>query len=339
MLKSLLFVGITVFLLNSKTFPQSDLDSGYYFLNKGNTAKASQIFENHIKDNPKNNKIRLQLGYIYYNQRKFDKSLRHFEYVGKHASDPADLETSKSAVFVIREELTYVAPRSFDMYFHNYYDSYQENYIANFIGHYNFRIAKNFYTGLYVDLYTDSRSKPGLIYNDRFVELGGFLKYNIMKNLFLEFRVGYTRQVNTDTSQINIKPLLVYFNRFGEAKIYVSRKSATKTSLYLDLYYAAMYDLKYKNTFLQAVLQEVLRFHTGGYSYFESYLIQNGQFDSRRLDYNNFLEVGSGLRYHPNLIYFPILFVEPTYKVYVQGSRKNSFQVKVGFQFIFKTKL
>jgi hypothetical protein len=171
------------------------------------------------------------------------------------------------------------------------------------------------------------------------VELGGFLRYNLLKNLFIEFRLGYVREIDIDTSKINFKPLLVYFTRFGEAKVYVGRKSASKTSLYLDLYYAAMYDYKFKNAFLQTTFEEVMRVHTGGYSYMESYLVQRGQFDSRRLDYNNFAEFGTGLRYHPNLAYFPSLFIEPTFKVYFFGSVKNSFQVKAGFQFIFRTPL
>jgi hypothetical protein len=66
------------------------------------------------------------------------------------------------------------ARTSLDLYFYNFYDSYQDNYIANFVGHYNFKIAPQFYTGFYVDLYTDTRSKPELIYNDRFIELADF---------------------------------------------------------------------------------------------------------------------------------------------------------------------
>jgi hypothetical protein len=46
----------------------------------------------------------MQLGYIYYDQRKLSQSLRHFQYVGKHSNDPADVEKSRSASFVIKEE-------------------------------------------------------------------------------------------------------------------------------------------------------------------------------------------------------------------------------------------
>jgi hypothetical protein len=338
--KSVVCAVVFFFIFIKFSFSQSsNLDSGYYFLKQGNRNLASKIFENHLKENPKDNKIHLQLGYLYYDQGKLSKSLRHFEYVGRHSTDASDVEKSRSASFVIRDELAGVAKSSLDLYFYNFYDSYQDNYIANIVGHYNFKIAPQFYMGFYLDVYTDTRSKPELIYNDRFVELGGFFRYNFLKNLFLEFRIGYTREIDLDTSRINLKPMLVYFNRLGEAKVYTGKSSSSKTSLYLDMYYAAMYDYKFKNAFLQTAFQEVLRFGTGGYSYIESYLVQYAQFDSRKLDYNNYAEVGTGVRFHPNIIYFPRFFVEPTYKVYFYGERKNSFQLKAGFEFIYRTPL
>jgi hypothetical protein len=330
---------IFIFLTKFSFSQSSNLDSGYYYLNQGNKKLATQIFENYLKENPKDTKIHMQLGYIYYDQRKLAKSLKHFDYVGRHSTNPSDVEKSRSAALIIRDELASTAKRSIDLYFYNFYDSYQDNYIANIVGHYNFRIAPQFYTGFYLDLYTDTRSKPELIFNDRYVELGGFLRYNLLSNLFLEFRVGYTREIDLDTSRINIKPMLVYFNRLGDAKVYVNRRSSSKTSLYLNMYYAAMYDYKFKNAFIQSAFQEVLRFGISGYSYMENYLVQYAQFDSRKLDYNNYVEVGTGIRYHANVPYFPVLFVEPTYKVYFFGDRKNSFQLKVGFEFIFRTPL
>ncbi|HEY3249862.1 MAG TPA: hypothetical protein VGK25_01980 [Ignavibacteria bacterium] len=317
----------------------SKADSGYYYLNQGNKTLAAKYFELHLKDNPRDTKTRLQLGYIYYDQKKLGKSLKHFDYVGKHSTSSLDVEASRSAAFVIREELALNAKRSLDIYFYSFYDTYQENFIANLIGHVNFRIAKNTYTGFYLDVYTDTRSRRDLVYNDRFVELGGFLRYNFLKNLFFEFRIGFAHQLNQDSNSINLKPMLVYFNRLGNAKVYSSGKSSSKTSLYLDMYYAAMYDLKYRNAFLQVSFEQVVRFNTGGYSYIENYLAERGQFDSRRLDYNNFIEVGTGLRFHPNIPYFPIFFVEPTYKIYFFGNTKNSFQLKAGFSFNFRTQL
>jgi hypothetical protein len=339
MLKLVLPVFILLLLLSNNVYSQSYADSGYYYLNQGNRTTASYYFELHLKEHPRDTKTRLQLGYIYYDQKKFDRSLRQFDYVGRHSSNSKDVEVSRSASLVIREERTFVAPRSMDLYFYNYYDSYQENYIANLVAHINFKIGKNFFGGPYLDVYTDTKTTKALIYNDRFFELGGFLRYHIMKNLFFEFRIGYVRQIDLDSNKINIKPMLVYFNRFGEGRVYVSSKSSSKTSLYMDMYYAAMYDYKYKNAYLQLVLQQVLRFHTGGYSYIESYLIQSAQFDGRKLDYNNYLEAGTGVRFKPNVMYFPIFFIEPTYKLYFYGERKNSFQIKAGFLFNFRSKI
>ena len=314
-------------------------DSGYYYYNNGNRKKAAQYFELHLKDKPRDTKTRLQLAYIYYDEKKYKNSLKHFDYVGSHTTDSQEKEQSKSASLVLREEMANTSARSVDLYFYNFYDSFQENYIANLVGHFNFRLGPGFYAGPYLDVYTDSRSTKQLVYNDRFVELGLFFRYYIMKNLFFEGRLGFTRQIDLDSNKINIKPMLVYFNRFGDAKVYVSSRSSSKTSLYIDIYYAAMYDYKYKNAFLQGMLQQVLRFHTGGYSYVENYLFESGQFDGRRLDYNNYFEVGTGIRFKPNVMVFPVLFLEPTYKVYFFGDKKNSFQIKAGFVFNFKTAL
>ena len=339
MVKKLLPVLILILLPLSVSFSQSLADSGYYYLNKGNKKKAVQLFELHLKEKPTDTKTRLQLAYIYYDQRKLDKSLRQFNYVGKHSTNSKDKDVSKSASFIIKDEIASTAPRYFDLYFYGFYDSFQDNYIFNVVSHINFRIGKGFYAGPYLDLYTDTRSSPTLIYNDRFFELGGFMRYSILRNLFVEFRIGYARQIDLDTSRINLKPMAVYFNRFGDAKVYVSSKASSKTSFYMDMYSALMYDYKYDNGFLQIALQEVLRFHTGGYSYLESYLVQLAQADSRRLNYNNYVEVGGGLRFHPNIEYFPVLFIEPTYKWYHYGTPKNSFQVKAGILFNYRTKI
>jgi tetratricopeptide (TPR) repeat protein len=315
-------------------------DSGYYYYNQGNKKLAATHFELHLKDKPRDVKVRLQLANIYYSQGKYSRALKHYDVAGRYATDAHDKEIAKSSSYVLRDEIAGSSPRSIDIYFYNYYDSFQENYIANLVGHVNFRIGPGFYAGPYLDVYTDSRSSKALIFNDRFVEIGLFLRYYIMKNLFFEGRLGFTRQLDLDSNKINIKPMLVYFNRFGDAKVYVSKGSSTpKTSLYLDIYYAAMYDYKYKNAFLQASFQEVLRFHTGGYSYVENYLVQNLQFDGRKLDYNNYFEVGAGVRFKPNVMIFPIIFLEPTYKVYFYGDRKASFQIKAGFYFNFRSKI
>lgn len=318
---------------------QTLADSGYYYLNKGDKVMAAKYFEDYLKTNPSDTKIRLQLGYMYYDDKKFSKSLENFRYVGSHSNDQKDVETSKSAAYIIKEEMSFYAPRSMDLYFYNFYDTYQENYIANFIGHYNFKIAPQFYTGLYLNVYTDTRSQPNLIYNDRYAEIGGFLRYNFFKNLFIEFRLGYAREIDLEKNSINIEPLIVYYNRIGEARVYVSSSKSSKTDLYIDMYYAGLYDNKFKNGFGQIALQEVVRFHTGGYSYIEPYLVQNLSADTRKVNYNNYGEVGTGLRFHPNIPFFPGLFVQPMYRSYFYGGLKNSFTIQGGFVFIFRTPL
>ncbi len=327
---------------NNQTVPTTSVsyaDSGYYYYNNGNKTKAAEFFELYLKDKPRDTKTRMQLAYIYYDKKKYSNSLKHFDVVGRYTTDLQEKEQSKSASLVLREELAGSSKKSVDLYFYNFYDSFQENYIANLVGHFNFRLGPGFYAGPYLDVYTDSRSAKGNVFNDRFVELGLFFRYYIMKNLFFEGRIGFTRQIDLDSNKINFKPMLVYFNRFGDAKVYVSSKTSSKTSMYLDIYYAAMYDYKYKNAFLQGMLQQVLRFHTGGYSYVENYVFESGQFDGRRLDYNNYFEIGTGIRFKPNIMVFPVFFLEPTYKVYFFGDKKNSFQIKAGFVFNFRSAL
>ncbi len=326
-------------LFNNYIKSQSLADSGYYYLNKGDKVTATRYFEDYIIANPTDTKIRLQLGYMYYDDKKYSKSLENFRYVGSHSSDQKDVETSKSAAYIIKEEMSFYSRRSLDMYFYCFYDSYQENFIANFIGHYNWKIGPMFYTGFYLNVYTDTRSKPGLIYNDRYAEVGGFLRYNLLKNLFIEFRLGYAREIDLEKNTINIEPLIVYYNRIGDSRVYVSSSTSSKTDFYLDMYYAALYDYKFQNGFGQIALQEVARFHTGGYSYMEAYLDQNVSVDSRKVNYNNYAEIGTGLRYHANVPIFPVIFVEPSYRSYFYGGIKNSFSLKVGFQFIFRTPL
>ncbi|MCX6165612.1 MAG: hypothetical protein NTU73_12260 [Ignavibacteriae bacterium] len=79
----------------------------------------------------------------------------------------------------------------------------------------------------------------------------------------------------------------------------------------------------------------------------EFYLSQMALADSKQLDYNNYLEVGSGITFKPNIINFPVLFLEATNKTffigpegsYFKGSLKNTFQVKAGLLINLKTLL
>lgn len=309
---------IILFFIILTTFLKSQENSGNFSNNlifSGNSGKLSLFSDRNTKSSQNQligNKIQLSLS-------------------EKNHSNRDNMFYQEPAVLKLKESTSKSKKRHIDVYFHNFYDSYQENYIANFIGHVHFGVGPGFYMGPYLDVYADSKSSKALIYNDRFVEIGFFLRYYFFQNLYFEGRIGYTRQIDLDSNKINFKPMLVYFYRFGEPVFKRTKSTDPKTSLYLDIYYAAMYDYKYKNAFLQGILTQALRFSLKGYSYFENYLFESGQFDGRKVDYNNYFEIGTGVRFKPNMLVGPVIFVEPTYKVYFYGDRKNSFQLKAGF--------
>ncbi|KXK43509.1 MAG: hypothetical protein UZ05_CHB002002827 [Chlorobi bacterium OLB5] len=309
---------IILFFIILTTFLKSQENSGNFSNNlifSGNSGKLSLFSDRNTKSSQNQligNKIQLSLS-------------------EKNHSNRDNMFYQEPAVLKLKESTSKAKKRHIDVYFHNFYDSYQENYIANFIGHVHFGVGPGFYMGPYLDVYADSKSSKALIYNDRFVEIGFFLRYYFFQNLYFEGRIGYTRQIDLDSNKINFKPMLVYFYRFGEPVFKRTKSTDPKTSLYLDIYYAAMYDYKYKNAFLQGILTQALRFSLKGYSYFENYLFESGQFDGRKVDYNNYFEIGTGVRFKPNMLVGPVIFVEPTYKVYFYGDRKNSFQLKAGF--------
>lgn len=309
---------IILFFIILTTFLKSQENSGNFSNNlifSGNSGKLSLYSDRNTKSSQNQligDKIQLSLS-------------------EKNHSNRDNMFYQEPAVLKLKESTSKSKKRHIDVYFHNFYDSYQENYIANFIGHVHFGVGPGFYMGPYLDVYADSKSSKALIYNDRFVEIGFFLRYYFFQNLYFEGRIGYTRQIDLDSNKINFKPMLVYFYRFGEPVFKRTKSTDPKTSMYLDIYYAAMYDYKYKNAFLQGILTQALRFSLKGYSYFENYLFESGQFDGRKVDYNNYFEIGTGVRFKPNMLVGPVIFVEPTYKVYFYGDRKNSFQLKAGF--------
>lgn len=309
---------IILFFIILTTFLKSQENSGNFSNNlifSGNSGKLSLFSDRNTKSSQNQligDKIQLSLS-------------------EKNHSNRDNMFYQEPAVLKLKESTSKAKKRHIDVYFHNFYDSYQENYIANFIGHVHFGVGPGFYMGPYLDVYADSKSSKALIYNDRFVEIGFFLRYYFFQNLYFEGRIGYTRQIDLDSNKINFKPMLVYFYRFGEPVFKRTKSTDPKTSMYLDIYYAAMYDYKYKNAFLQGILTQALRFSLKGYSYFENYLFESGQFDGRKVDYNNYFEIGTGVRFKPNMLVGPVIFVEPTYKVYFYGDRKNSFQLKAGF--------
>jgi hypothetical protein len=242
----------------------------------------------------------------------------------------------------MKEKVIADAKKSLEFNTQSYYDSHQDNYIASLTGYYNYRINKQFYAGAYLDIYTDSRSSPELIYNDRYIEVGLFIRFIILKGLNFESRIGYVREFDFDKSSINVSPRLTYGIRFGESQSYIGSNPESRSSIFMDLYSSLSYDYKFKNTFFQVGLQEVWRNNLAGYSFIDAYLLQYLTIDSRKLDYNNLVEVGPGVRYKPNLQYFPLIFVEWTYKHYlpIWGNHKTgTTQIKAGLSFSFRLKL
>lgn len=314
------------------------LNEGYEYLRLGNTKKAIESFERYIKDHPEATKIYLQLAYLYDKERRYSRALDYFDYVVSNSKDADEIDAAKKSMFIEKQMIAFTAPRSLDLYFYNGYDSYYQNYISNFVGHINFRVLKNFYLGFYGDVYMDSKSKKDYILNDRFVEGGGFMKLKLSDNFNFEFRLGYVHEIDFEKNSVNFKPMLTYGNRFGNPAFYLGRSTKTEY-FYLDLYSVELYDYKFRNLFGQLQLKEVLRYMTGGYSYFEFYLVQMLQADSRQLDYNNYSEFGVGVTFKPNLINFPTLFVEGTNRLYLigedgkffSGNLKNNFTLKAGF--------
>ena len=161
------------------------------------------------------------------------------------------------------------SPASLDLYFYNFYDSYYQNYVANLLTHINLKVAKGIYMGPYFETYLDSKSKSDFILNDRFVDIGAFTKFNITSWLNFEVRVGYVREIDFQKSSLSFKPILSMGTRFGQATFYKSRNTNKTTDFYFDVYASGLYDYKFRNVFGDVMTKEVLRFLTGGYSYFE----------------------------------------------------------------------
>lgn len=316
-----------------------DLNEAYTALNSGNTRRAIEIFEAYTNNHPDDTKIFLQLAYIYDKEKKYDKALYYFDYVAANSTKYDEVDKAKQSGIILRQMSAYNSFRSMSIYFYNAYDSYYQNYVSNFLGHLNFKMSKYVYYGFYGDIYLDARSKKDNILNDRYLEAGGFMKFNFSNNIALELRLGYYRQLDADRNGVNFKPILSMGTMFGEAPFYLSRRNMRTEYFYFDIYSTELYDSKYKNLFAQIQLREVLRYMTGGYSYIEFYLKQMAQADSRQLDYNNYGEISIGMSFKPSLANFPALFVEGTNRItfigkdgkYFEGDLKNIFQFKAGF--------
>ena len=329
---------------NSSGAPTSSkLDSAYSLLNAGEEYDAIRLFEEYSYSNPSDTKVQLQLGYLYSERKNITKAKQYFESVKKNTVSSDEREKATTSLNFLNDYRGKVSPSSVDIYFHNFYDANQENYISNFIGKYQYNLFKNFNTGVYGDVYLDSRSRPGLIYNDRYAEVGGFFRYNFFPSLSFEFRAGYVRLIDREESKFNFKPILSFSDKFGHFPEY--KKSGVKSqNFYLDTYAATLYDHKYENFFGQAQLREVLRYMTGGYSFFEVYLKQNIQGDSKQIDYNNYGELGGGIAYTPNMKNFPTLFAEAVNRFYFVRSTtglfpESAFQFRLGFILTYNSPL
>ncbi|HEY5536393.1 MAG TPA: hypothetical protein VIL99_15835 [Ignavibacteria bacterium] len=320
--------------------PMYELNLAYKELNDGNNDKAISLFENYSKSNPTDTRVSLQLAYLYFKKEEYNKSLDKFEIVSANSKDDKEIDAAKQSIYVLRQMMPMYSKFSNDLYLYNMYDTYQENYILNFIDHFNINIAKNVYTGFYIDIFMDSRSKPDLIYNDRYIEFGGFWKVFFLKYLTFELRTGLVREIDFKNNSFNIKPILTFGYRLGEPNIYSGATTKEKEFLYVDVYSTVLYDYKFRNVFGQIYLREVARFLTGGYSYFEFYLGQNVLGDTKQYDFNNYGEISAGINFKPSLINFPLLFIEATNKFYWKGGpTKNSFQIKAGFLLNFNLPL
>lgn len=328
---------------NSTGSANPTLDSAYALLNSGRKSDAIKLLEEYSTENPSDTKVQLQLAYLYNEKKNYTKAKRYFENVSKYSTSSDERNKANLSLGYLNDYRMSLSPSSVDIYFYNYYDVDQENYISNFVGKYQYRLFKNFNTGIYGDVYMDSKSNKNLIYNDRYVEAGGFFRYNFFPSLAFEFRAGYVRLIDKDENKFNFKPILTFSDRFGNSPIYRDSKVKSQ-NFYFDTYAAALYDHKYENFFGQAQLREVLRYMIRGYSFFEVYLKQNIQGDSKQLDYNNYGELGGGIAYTPNIKNFPLFFIEALNRFYTVSNDNgvfpaSSFQFRIGFQLTYNSPL
>lgn len=315
-----------------------ELDSAYHLLSQKKIKEAIPLFEQHIKDYPQDTKVYMQLAYIYDSEGQYAKSYQYFHYVSINSTDPDEKEQATASASIMKDKMNQYAKRTLDVGLQSYYDTYQKNVITSLTMYYKFMVSKQFYIGPYLDVYTDSRSTPTLVYNDRYLELGFFARFYMIPQLYFETRIGYVHDFNSDSAKININPRLVFGTRVGDGQSFIGDHPAKRTSFFVDFYGALSYDYKFKNGFFQAGIQEVFRNNLSGYSYLDFFLVEYLTLDSRRLDYNNLVEAGPGVKFKPNFRYFPELFIEATYKKYFFGTPPNSFQVKLGFSLNFTIK-
>lgn len=325
-----ILAGLIIVITNINLFSQnsdSNLNLAYEKLREGKNLEAITIFEDHISKNPNDTRIYLQLAYEYIKIDKKDKAEQYLEYVQKNSKNPEEVQAAKKQLEYLKTSSEFGKQHFIDVYSYNIYDTYQENFISNLIFRYNNKIVNRLYGGVYTDIYTDTRTTKNYIYNDRYIEVGGFVRYNILDNLSFELRAGYVREIDFNKNSFNFKPILSFSDRFGTKN--------RNTNFFTDVYSAALYDHKFENFFGQVTLREVVSFKVNNVSNFETYLKQSVLGDTKQFDYNNYVELGGGVAYTFKSMYLPAIFVEATNKFYFQGNRENSFQFKAGLLFNF----
>jgi len=323
------------------------LNKGYDYIAKKQYSEAISVFKTYLITNPGDTKINMQLGYLYSETRSYENAYDRFSYVADYSSNPDEVDRARTSMWYMKELTIKNAKSSFELYFYNMYDSYYHNYVSNLLAHINFRLAKGIYVGPYVETYLDSKSSPENILNDRFFDIGGFTKFQLTDYMNFEVRIGYVREIDYKKNSLSFKPMLSLGTRLGTASFYKDRKSNRTENFYFDIYGVGLYDYKFRNVFAMLQLKEVLRYLTGGYSYLEFYTKQEASLDSKQLYYNNYLDLGAGIAFKPNMVSFPVFFVEAISRSYLvdengnwlNGNFKSIFQVRGGFLIYFNTKL
>lgn len=328
------------------------LNRGYDYTNKRMYNEAINSFTQYLRTKPEDSKIHLQLGYLYDASRKYESAYNSFGKVMEFSNNDNEIDKAAISRYYMREKMIQNSVVSFDLYFYNFYDTYYQNYVGNLLTHLNVKLAKGIHVGPYFDTYFDSKSKPGNILNDRYVEFGAFTKFTITDWMSLEIRTGYVREIDFKKNSLSFKPILSMGKRIGTAHFYKPTRSQNTESFYYDIYASALYDYKFRNVFVNLQNKEALRFMLAGYSYFEFYLKQEIAADSKGLDYNNYLDFGAGVSFKPNIQSFPVLFLEGVYRnffvstnpntnepVYFAGDMRSFFTVRAGFLLYYNTKL
>jgi tetratricopeptide (TPR) repeat protein len=323
------------------------LNKGYDYINKKQYSEAIAVFKTYLISNPGDTKVNMQLGYLYSETKSYANAYERFSYVAENSANPEEVDKSRTSMWYMRDLMIRNAKSSFDLYFYNMYDSYYHNYVSNLLAHINFKLTKGIYAGPYVETYLDSKSSTDNILNDRFFDIGGFTKFQLTDYMNLEVRIGYVREIDKKINSVSFKPILSLGTRLGTASFYKDRKTSKTENFYLDIYGVGLYDYKFRNVFAMLQLKEVLRYLTGGYSFMEFYVKQEASLDSKNLFYNNYLDLGAGIAFKPNLVSFPTLFVEAVSRNFLvdesgkwlNGDFKSIFQVRGGFIIYFNSKL